>query len=96
MERPEKGLAVARMLGHITYLSEDSMHTKFGRRFKNSTGPSFNFNVDFEVESYLSHQGQSFVRRFDANSYLYITRAMDYYDASLWGDGDLDKACNRA
>lgn len=96
LERPEKGLAVARMLGHITYLSEDSMHTKFGRRFKNSTGPSFNFNVDFEVESYLSHQGQSFVRRFDANSYLYITRAMDYYDASLWGDGDLDKACNRA
>lgn len=96
LEQPKSGLAVARMLGHITYLSEDAMHNKFGRRFKNGDRPSFNFDTEFEVESYLNHQGKSFVRRFDANSYLYITRAMDYFDASVWGDGDLDKACSRA
>jgi homoserine O-acetyltransferase len=95
-EPPEKGLAVARMLGHITYLSEAAMHKKFGRRFTNGEKPRFQFETEFEVEGYLDHQGQSFVQRFDANSYLYITRAMDYYDASSWGQGDLDLACSRA
>ncbi|NPV72922.1 MAG: homoserine O-acetyltransferase [Pelotomaculum sp.] len=92
---PGRGLEVARMLGHITYLSETSMENKFGRRFCNGEGPGFHLGVDFEVEGYLRHQGKAFVERFDANSYLYITRAMDYYDASAWGEGDLDKACRR-
>ncbi len=78
---PEKGLAIARMLGHITYLSEEAMHNKFGREFKDEAGtPSFDFGVDFQVESYLDYQGRIFVDRFDANSYLYITKAVDYYD----------------
>ena len=93
---PKKGLATARMIGHITYLSKESMEEKFGRQYRNSESPRFHFGIDFEVESYLQYQGQSFVERFDANSYLYITRAMDYYDAASWGDGDLDKACSRA
>ena len=85
------------MLGHITYLSETSMRNKFGRRYRESGGrPGFHLGVDFEVESYLQYQGQSFVARFDANSYLYITRAMDYYDAADRGKGDLDKACSNA
>lgn len=79
-KQPEKGLAIARMIGHITYLCEESMHNKFGRRFKGGDNPNFDFNVDFQVESYLEHQGQVFVDRFDANSYLYITKAVDYYD----------------
>lgn len=96
-EFPAQGLAIARMLGHITYLSETSMREKFGRRYReNGSRPGFHLGVDFEVESYLQYQGQSFVARFDANSYLYITRAMDYYDAADWGDGDLEKACSRA
>ena len=66
------------MIGHITYLCEEAMHNKFGRDFKDK--PSFDFGVDFEVESYLEHQGRVFVDRFDANSYLYITKAVDYYD----------------
>ncbi|WJW69012.1 homoserine O-acetyltransferase [Candidatus Chlorohelix allophototropha] len=78
--RPENGLAVARMLGHITYLSEESMEYKFGRQLRQKDDYSFSFNIDFEVESYLQHQGEIFNQRFDANSYLYITRAMDYYD----------------
>jgi len=78
---PEKGLSIARMLGHITYLSEEAMHNKFGRDFKDEEGkPSFDFGVDFQVESYLDYQGRIFVDRFDANSYLYITKAVDYYD----------------
>ncbi len=78
---PEKGLAVARMVGHITYMSNDSMEQKFSRRLKDdNTG--FKFSADFEVEGYLQHRGQSFVKRFDANSYLYITKAMDYFDLS--------------
>ncbi|HZJ57877.1 MAG TPA: homoserine O-acetyltransferase [Clostridia bacterium] len=96
-DQPAQGLAVARMLGHITYLSETSMRDKFGRRYrKNGDRPGFHLGVDFEVESYLEYQGQSFVSRFDANSYLYITRAMDYYDAADRGGGDLDKACKTA
>lgn len=93
---PEAGLAAARMLAHITYLSDESMHEKFGRRLQGKTTPDFGFGVEFEVESYLDYQGRSFVERFDANSYLYITRAMDYYDAAAhWGGGDLVEACRR-
>ena len=76
-EHPERGLSIARMVGHITYLCEEAMHNKFGRDFKDK--PSFDFGVDFQVESYLEHQGRIFVDRFDANSYLYITKAVDYY-----------------
>lgn len=79
-KRPDRGLALARMIGHITYLSEESMRQKFGRRIQDSDEPRHGFDVDFEVESYLHYQGQSFVERFDANSYLYLTRVMDYFD----------------
>jgi homoserine O-acetyltransferase len=78
---PRVGLAIARMMAHITYVSDASMDRKFGRRKKNSVnGDSYNFDIQFEVESYLRHQGQSFINRFDANSYLYITRALDHFD----------------
>ena len=77
---PAKGLAVARMLGHITYLSDEAMREKFGRRLRDIEDYSFSFSADFEVESYLRHQGVSFTGRFDANAYLYITRAIDYFD----------------
>ncbi|NOY86079.1 MAG: homoserine O-acetyltransferase [Deltaproteobacteria bacterium] len=77
---PSTGLALARMIGHITYLSEDSMNRKFGRRFVNGNRKSFSFSKDFQVESYLHYQGDKFVQRFDANTYLYISRAMDYFD----------------
>lgn len=79
-KKPDKGLAIARMVGHITYLCEEAMHNKFARRFQDKDSPDFNFDIDFEVESYLEHQGQIFVDRFDANSYLYITKAVDYFD----------------
>ncbi|MEE8414711.1 MAG: homoserine O-acetyltransferase [Desulfobacterales bacterium] len=79
-EKPELGLAIARMVGHITYLSDESMRLKFGRRLQNKKDFSFNFDVDFQVESYLRYQGTKFVERFDANSFLYITKASDYYD----------------
>lgn len=83
-ELPEQGLGIARMVGHITYLCEEAMHRKFGRDFKDK--PSFDFGIDFQVESYLEHQGRIFVDRFDANSYLYITKALDYYDpARVYG-----------
>jgi len=78
---PDKGLAVARMIGHITYMSDSSMTEKFGRQKKNSVQP-FKFTADFEVEGYLRYRGDNFVKRFDANSYLYITKAMDNFDAS--------------
>ncbi len=78
---PERGLAVARMMGHITYMSDRSMEDKFSRRMKNKNY-SFTFKSDFEVEGYLRYKGDSFVKRFDANSYLYITKAMDYFDLS--------------
>jgi homoserine O-acetyltransferase/O-succinyltransferase len=77
---PEKGLAVARMAAHITYLSEAGLTDKFGRRLQDRDAKSFGFDADFQVESYLRHQGLAFTDRFDANSYLYITRAMDYFD----------------
>ena len=79
-KRPETGLAVARMIAHITYLSENAMHRKFGRKLQSRDIISFGCDADFQVESYLRYQGRSFVERFDANSYLYLTRAMDYFD----------------
>jgi homoserine O-acetyltransferase len=91
-EQPEDGLAIARMLGHITYLSEESMRQKFGRMLQDSSAYSFDFDKDFRVESYLEYQGFRFVERFDANSYLYITKAIDYFDISASSGGDLAKA----
>lgn len=79
---PARGLAVARMVGHITYMSDESMREKFGRRLRNKDKFGFDFSVDFEVESYLRYRGSQFVNRFDANAYLYITKAMDYFDLS--------------
>jgi homoserine O-acetyltransferase len=84
---PRNGLAVARMAAHITYLSEEALQRKFGRSLQDLAAKSFSFNADFQVESYLRHQGSTFVDRFDANSYLYITRAIDYFDlAAEHGD----------
>ncbi|MCB9948093.1 MAG: homoserine O-acetyltransferase [Rhodospirillaceae bacterium] len=79
-KRPTGGLSVARMAAHITYLSETALHRKFGRNLQDRKALGFGFDADFQVESYLRHQGFTFVDRFDANSYLYITRAMDYFD----------------
>jgi homoserine O-acetyltransferase len=78
--KPGLGLAVARMIGHITYLSDDALRNKFGRRLQDKKDFSFNFDADFQVESYLRYQGSKFVSRFDANSFLYITKAADYFD----------------
>ena len=78
--RPDNGLSLARRIAHITYLSEESMRAKFGRRLQHAGEPLRGFGIDFAVESYLEHQGESFVNRFDANSYLYLTRVMDYFD----------------
>jgi homoserine O-acetyltransferase len=89
---PRRGLAVARMGAHITYLSDAALHRKFGRKFQDRSNPTFSFDADFEVESYLRHQGSSFVERFDANSYLYLTRAMDYFDLAADYDGVLARA----
>ncbi len=89
---PRNGLSLARMIGHITYLSEKSMHEKFGRRLQDSDFLKYNFDLDFQVESYLHHQGTNFVERFDANSYLYITKAIDYFDLREDFNGDLLKA----
>ncbi len=89
---PRRGLAVARMGAHITYLSDAALHRKFGRKFQDRANPTFSFDADFEVELYLRHQGISFVERFDANSYLYLTRAMDYFDLAADYDGVLAKA----
>ena len=90
--RPAKGLGVARMGAHITYLSEPALHRKFGRRLQNRAAPTFSFNADFQIESYLRHQGLSFVERFDANAYLYLTRAMDYFDLAEDHGGVLGNA----
>lgn len=91
-DRPHAGLAVARMAAHITYMSESGLTSRFGRNLQNRDKVAFGFDADFQIESYLRHQGISFVDRFDANSYLYITRAMDYYDLSLPFDGVLAEA----
>src|SRR6201985_2468416 len=90
--RPHRGLAVARMGAHITYLSDAALHRKFGRKFQDRENPTFSFDADFEVESYLRHQGSTFVERFDANSYLYLTRAMDYFDLTADHNGVLANA----
>ena len=86
---PSKGLAVARMTAHVTYMSEASLYTKFGRGLQDRDKVTYGFDADFQVESYLRHQGFAFVDRFDANSYLYITRAMDYFDIASEYDGVL-------
>lgn len=94
--KPDQGLAVARMIGHITYLSDESMRRKFGRRLQHKGDFSFNFDVDFQVESYLRYQGQQFVDRFDANSFLYITKAGDYFDLeNQHGNGSVVKAFSK-
>jgi homoserine O-acetyltransferase/O-succinyltransferase len=90
--RPSKGLAVARMGAHITYLSEVALHRKFGRNLQDRSAPTFSFDADFQIESYLRYQGMSFVERFDANSYLYVTRAMDYFDLAAEHGGILANA----
>ncbi len=90
--RPHKGLAVARMAAHITYLSEKALHRKFGRNLQDRDTFTYGFDADFQIESYLRHQGFTFVDRFDANSYLYITRAMDYFDLEADYDGVLANA----
>ena len=89
---PHRGLGVARMAAHITYLSDAALHRKFGRRLQDREVPTFSFDADFEVESSLRHQGLSFVDRFDANAYLYLTRAMDYFDIAADHDGVLAEA----
>lgn len=91
-ERPVRGLSVARMAAHITYLSEPALHRKFGRTLQDRSELTYGFDADFQVESYLRHQGFTFVDRFDANSYLYITRAMDYFDLAASFDGALANA----
>jgi len=92
-KQPARGLSIARMIGHITYLSEQSMHEKFGRTLRNAENYSYDFDSEFAVETYLDYQGQRFVERFDANSYLYITKAIDYFDlAANYGDGSLEQA----
>ena len=91
LKPPARGLAVARMVGHITYMSDDSMREKFGRRLRGRDKFGFDFSAEFEVESYLRYRGSQFVDRFDANSYLYITKAMDYFDLTN-GHGSLAEA----
>ena len=89
---PDKGLAVARMAAHITYLSKKGLQEKFGRKLQEKGSLKFSFDADFQIESYLRYQGATFVDRFDANSYLYITRAMDYFDLSRQFKGGLVEA----
>ena len=91
-KRPSKGLAVARMAAHITYLSDEALHRKFGRNLQDRDQLAYGFDADFQVESYLRHQGSTFVERFDANAYLYLTRAMDYFDIAADHDGSLAAA----
>ncbi|MDV7339508.1 homoserine O-acetyltransferase [Terasakiella sp. A23] len=92
-KKPRAGVAVARMAAHITYMSEAALTQKFGRRLQDRENVTFGFEADFQIESYLRHQGSTFVERFDANSYLYVTRAMDYFDlATSHGNGKLAEA----
>jgi homoserine O-acetyltransferase len=93
---PNAGLAVARMVGHITYLSEDSMHQKFGRRLQTRERFGYDFETDFAIESYLRYNGSRFTERFDANSYLYVTKAMDYFDLSAGHSKLADAFANSA
>jgi len=93
--RPNAGLAVARMVGHITYLSEESMQHKFSRRLQEREHFGYDFNTDFEIEGYLRYNGRIFTERFDANSYLYVTKAMDYFDLSE-GRGSMAEAFARS
>jgi homoserine O-acetyltransferase len=93
---PRRGLRIARMLGHITYLSDSAMMEKFGRALRHKATPGFDFNIDFEIESYLRHQGDKFASYFDANTYLRITKALDYYDPAADYGGDLAAALARA
>ena len=93
---PDKGLAVARMAAHITYLSKKGLQEKFGRKLQERDDLKFSFDADFQIESYLRHQGSVFVDRFDANSYLYITRAMDYFDLTNRFNGNLSKAFEKS
>jgi homoserine O-acetyltransferase len=86
---PTKGLAVARMAAHITYLSDEALQSKFGRKLQDRSAPTFSFDADFQIENYLRYQGTSFVDRFDANSYLYVTRACDYFDLAADYGGTL-------
>ena len=90
--QPLKGLAVARMAAHITYMSDGALQAKFGRKLQDRAAPTFSFDADFQIESYLRHQGSSFVERFDANSYLYVTRSMDYFDLAADYGGSLAAA----
>lgn len=91
LNKPNAGLAVARMIGHITYLSEESMHHKFGRRLQERERYGYDFTTDFAIEGYLRYKGNRFTERFDANSYLYVTKAMDYFDVTN-GNGNLIEA----
>ena len=93
---PDKGLAVARMAAHITYLSKKGLQEKFGRKLQESDDLKFGFDADFQIESYLRYQGSMFVDRFDANSYLYITRAMDYFDLTKQFNGNLSKELEKS
>lgn len=95
-KKPDMGLAVARMVGHVTYLSDEAMRRKFGRRLQDKEHFSFGFDGDFQVESYLRHQGSKFVNRFDANSLLYITKAADYFDVvEQMGIADCDNSTDQ-
>jgi len=93
---PDAGLSLARMIGHITYLSEEHMHEKFGRKFQEDNPDTYSFKTEYMVESYLHHQGIKFVDRFDANAYLYITRAIDLFDLKKGSDGSLIRAFEKA
>jgi homoserine O-acetyltransferase len=92
MKYPEKGLAVARMTAHITYLSKKSLHEKFGRNLQDKKQLSYGFEVDFQIESYLRYQGANFIKRFDPNSYLYLSKAVDYFDLEAENNGILSNA----
>jgi homoserine O-acetyltransferase len=89
---PSYGPAVARMIAHVTYMSEQALHHKFGRELQDKEEFAYGFDADFQIESYLRYQGTSFVDRFDANSYLYITKAMDYFDLAMEYGGNLSDA----
>jgi len=94
--KPERGIRIARMLGHLTYLSEELMATKFGRNLREKDKLDYEFNPEFEVESYLRYQGDQFINRFDANTYLLMTKALDYFDPAAEHDNSLTKAFSHA